>query len=233
MCMHVCGVCLRTSEDQRTILWSSLHSWIWVPGIGLRLSGLPGKRLYPLNHLTGPSTTFLNPILLLWVSLFRAASQFWIFNPSHVLLELLSAPVLSGAQQWYCFYSFKQRANSCFSSVPRVGQLLTQHSRGRTASLPVFFEINTVYTRVPRISHLIMIILHWLLQTTCAVSHWLIHSGGRVLPYLAFIKCWAHQVCLAELQSLHWVCPLAPDNHRSAKSFWNLSDCHIAWVAWE
>ena len=67
VCMHVPAcvcVCMHTSEDQRTILWSSLHSWIWVPGIELRLSGLPGKRLYQLNHLTGPQL----PLLTLFFS---------------------------------------------------------------------------------------------------------------------------------------------------------------------
>lgn len=85
MCAHI-----HTSGDQRTVLWSfvsvcvvlSTHVCGIVPGIELRLSGLPSKRLHVLNHLTGPSTTSLNPILFLWLSLFRAASQFWLFNPS-------------------------------------------------------------------------------------------------------------------------------------------------------
>lgn len=88
-CLCVCAH-IHTSGDQRTVLWSfvsvcvvlSTHVCGIVPGIELRLSGLPSKRLHVLNHLAGPSTTSLNPILFLWLSLFRAASQFWLFNPS-------------------------------------------------------------------------------------------------------------------------------------------------------
>lgn len=182
-CLCVCAH-IHTSGDQRTVLWSfvsvcvvlSTHVCGIVPGIELRLSGLPSKRLYVLNHLTGPSTTSLNPILFLWLSLFRAVSQFWLFNPSTCFTGTAFCPSTFRCPAviivfFFFFSSFKQRANSCFSSIPRVGELLTQHSHGRTASLPVFFEIKTVYTRVPRIWHLIMIILWWRLQITCAVSH--------------------------------------------------------------
>lgn len=158
LCLHVCGFqefntsCQACTENSGCQAYLVNAFTFWAISVDLRLF-------------------LLTLVSSGWICLEQPLKSGYITPAlTHVLLEMLSAPVLSNAQQWCYFFSFKQRAKSSFPQVPRVRQLLTQHSCGRIASLSSL-KLRPCTPEFLELSHLIMIILCWLLKITCAVSH--------------------------------------------------------------